>query len=72
MRVGFVIYGSLDTRSGGYLYDRKLVAHLRQQGDEVILFSQPWQNYARRVLLNFDGAWADAIARARLDILIQD
>ncbi|HEY79758.1 MAG TPA: glycosyltransferase family 1 protein [Anaerolineae bacterium] len=72
MRIGFVIYGSLETRSGGYLYDRKLVAYLRQQGDEVILFSQPWRNYARRILHNFDGAWADAMARARLDILIQD
>ena len=28
MRVGLVIYGSLDTISGGYLYDRKLVEQL--------------------------------------------
>lgn len=31
MRVGLVIYGSLDTLSGGYLYDRTLVARLRRR-----------------------------------------
>jgi len=35
MKLGFVIYGSLDTVSGGYLYDRKLVDFLRAQGDTV-------------------------------------
>ncbi len=30
MRLGLVIYGSLETMTGGYLYDRKLVEHLRQ------------------------------------------
>ncbi len=72
MRVGFVIYGSLETRSGGYLYDRKLVEFLRSQGDEVILFSLPWRNYPRHLLQNLDGNRARAIASARPDILIQD
>ena len=31
MKIGLVIYGSLDLMSGGYLYDRKLVAYLRSQ-----------------------------------------
>jgi hypothetical protein len=35
MRIGLVIYGSLDTVTGGYLYDRKLVEHLRTRGDEA-------------------------------------
>ncbi|MEK7808672.1 MAG: glycosyltransferase family 1 protein, partial [Chloroflexota bacterium] len=35
MRIGLIIYNSLDTISGGYLYDRKLVEHLRKCGDEV-------------------------------------
>ncbi len=72
MRIGFVIYGSLETRSGGYLYDRKLVAHLRGQGDEVVIFSQPWRNYARHLLQNFDSAFFDDLARSPLDVLIQD
>jgi len=35
MKLGFLIYGSLDTLSGGYMYDRKLVDYLRKQGDTV-------------------------------------
>ncbi len=27
MRVGLVIYGSIDTQTGGYLYDRRLADH---------------------------------------------
>jgi hypothetical protein len=33
MKLGLIIYGSLDTLSGGYLYDRKLVEYLRSHGD---------------------------------------
>ena len=39
MKIGFVIYGSLDTVSGGYLYDRKLVEYLRSRGDTVEIIS---------------------------------
>jgi hypothetical protein len=49
MRVGLLIYGSLDTISGGYLYDCKLVEHLRQQGDQVEIISLPWRNYLRHL-----------------------
>ena len=31
--IGLVIYGPLDTVSGGFLYERKLVEHLSDQGD---------------------------------------
>ncbi|HSL42155.1 MAG TPA: glycosyltransferase family 4 protein [Anaerolineales bacterium] len=53
MRIGFVIYGSLDTLSGGYLYDRKLVEYLRSQGDTVEIISLPWRNYAAHLMDNF-------------------
>jgi glycosyltransferase involved in cell wall biosynthesis len=53
MRIGFVIYGSLDTLSGGYLYDRKLVEFLRSQGDTVEIISLPWRNYAAHLMDNF-------------------
>lgn len=46
MRIGLVIYGLLETMSGGYLYDRKLVEFLRAQGDVVEVISLPWRNYA--------------------------
>jgi len=53
MKIGFVIYGSLDTVSGGYLYDRKLVEYLRSQGDTVEIISMPWRNYAAHLMDNF-------------------
>ncbi len=67
MKIGFLIYGSLDTLSGGYLYDRKLVEYLRAQGDTVEVISLPWRNYAAHL--------ADNLAfrlPPKLDILIQD
>lgn len=52
MKIGLVIYGSLDTLSGGYLYDRKLVEYLRAQGDTVEVISLPWRNYAAHLTDN--------------------
>lgn len=53
MKIGLVIYGSLDTLSGGYFYDRKLVEYLKSQGDAVEIISLPWRNYAAHLLDNF-------------------
>jgi len=67
VKLGFVVYGSLGTLSGGYLYDRKLVEYLRAQGDTVEIISLPWRNYAAHLTDNL---------RIRLppglDLLIQD
>jgi glycosyltransferase involved in cell wall biosynthesis len=52
MNIGLVIYGSLDTLSGGYLYDRRLVEFLRAQGDSVEVISLPWRNYAAHLTDN--------------------
>ena len=67
MNIGFLIYGSLDTLSGGYLYDRMLVDYLRAHGDTVEIISLPWRNYAAHLTDNF---WFRL--PSRLDILIQD
>src|SRR5215216_6080243 len=69
MKLGLVIYGSLETMSGGYLYDRKLVEYLRAQGDRVEVISLPWRNYAVHLTHNF---WFRLPARRNVDILIQD
>ena len=45
MHVGLLIYGSLDTISGGFIYDRHLVRHLEEQGDRVEVISLPWRPY---------------------------
>jgi hypothetical protein len=53
MRIGFVVYGPLDTLNGGYLYDRKLIEYLRAQGDTVEIIPLSWRNYAAHLTDNF-------------------
>jgi len=76
MKIGLVIYDSLDTLSGGYLYDRKLVEYLRAQGDTVEIISLPWRNYAAHLTDNFwfrhSKTRQQAVGLQRFDILIQD
>ncbi len=72
MRIGLLIYGSLDTVSGGYLYDRMLVRELRAAGHQVEIFSLPWRSYPAHLTDNLAMTFAARIAAARLDILIQD
>jgi len=67
MKIGFVIYGSLDTVSGGFLYDRKLVEYLRTQGDQVDIISLPWRNYAAHLMDNLHFRLPRGF-----DLLIQD
>jgi glycosyltransferase involved in cell wall biosynthesis len=67
MKLGFIIYGSLDTLSGGYMYDRKLVEYLRAQGDTVEIISLPWRNYAAHLTDNFTFKLP-----SHFDVLIQD
>lgn len=67
MNLGLLIYGSLDTLSGGYLYDRKLVEFLRASGDTVEIISLRWRNYAAHLTDNLTFRLP-----ARLDLLIQD
>jgi len=72
MHVGFIIYGKLDTTSGGYLYDRQLVRYLQQQGDDVQLISLPWTRYGRHLLHNIDPALLRQLQRSSFDLLLQD
>ncbi len=72
MRIALVVYGSLDTVSGGYLYDRKLVAYLRAHGDEVDVVSLPWRNYASHLLDNASTGLSQRLRDGRFDVLLQD
>ena len=67
MRIGLVIYGSPDTVSGGYLYDRKLTSYLRSQGDEVLLVSLRPGAYVSHLVDNLSFRLPPG-----LDILIED
>ena len=67
MKIGLIIYGSINTLSGGYMYDRMMVEYLRAQGDTVDIISLPWRNYAAHLTDNLKFNLPP-----NLDILIQD
>lgn len=67
MKIGLIIYGSLDIMSGGYLYDRKLVEYLSRQGDTVEIISLPWRNYFLHLSDNFHFRLPSGF-----DVLIED
>lgn len=72
MRVGLILYGSLETVSGGYLYDRKLVEYLRNQGDHVELISLPWRIYLLHLLDNVSSSLLQQLLNLQVDALLQD
>ncbi|MFN2105416.1 MAG: glycosyltransferase family 4 protein [Candidatus Promineifilaceae bacterium] len=72
LKIGLIIYGSLDTVSGGYLYDRKLVQYLRAQGDEIEIISLPWTRYGRHLTYNFSNSLFSRLRSANYDLLLQD
>ena len=72
MRIGLLIYGDMETVSGGYLYNRKLVAYLRSHGVQVTIISLPLRSYWRHLGDNFSTACFKQIAAANIDLLIQD
>jgi glycosyltransferase involved in cell wall biosynthesis len=73
MRVGLVVYGSIETLTGGYLYDRRLLDHLVSQGDRVEVISLPSRNHYPRALCdNASPSLIRRLTRARFDVLLQD
>ena len=72
MKVGLVVPGNLDFPSGGFLYDRQLVAALRRAGDEVEVISLPWDSYAVSIAHNLDPRLRARVRSWRGDLLLQD
>jgi glycosyltransferase involved in cell wall biosynthesis len=72
LRIGLVIYGDLNTVTGGFIYDRRVVEYLRDQGDSVEIFSLPWQTYGRCLLHNLSRDFQRTLIATPLDVLIQD
>lgn len=72
MRIGLLIYGSLNTISGGYLYDRKLVETLQGQGDEVELISLAAGSYERHLSDNLSIDLGRRLKALRAQVLLQD
>ena len=72
MKIGLLIYGSLETISGGYIYDRYLVDDLRARGHTVEIISLPWRNYVAHLCDNFSPSLYHRLRRLNVDVLIQD
>jgi glycosyltransferase involved in cell wall biosynthesis len=72
VHVGLLIYGRLDTVSGGFIYDRNLVRYLREAGDRVEVISLPWRRYGVSLLDNLNAGLRRRLTRAAFDVLLQD
>lgn len=72
MHIGLLIYGSLETISGGYLYDRQLVQALRAAGHTVEIVSMPWRNYGRHLTDNVAPRLLTRLQKSAFDLLLQD
>lgn len=71
-RIGLLIYGSLITLSGGFLYDRMLVNYLRRQGNIVKVLSLPWRDYTRHLGDNLSQRLFHRLLDLNVDLLVQD
>ena len=72
MHIGLIIYGSLATLTGGYIYDRILVDYMRQRGHQVEIISLPRRNYGIHLLDNLTRRLHMDSATLRFDLLLQD
>lgn len=72
MRIGLIIYGSLETLTGGYLYDRIVVEGLERLGHEVEVISLASGSYLRRLGHGLTSDLCRRLLAGRFDILLQD
>ena len=72
MRLCLIIYGSLDTLTGGFLYDKFLVEQLRRNGHEIDIISLPWRRYGQHLLDNFSTKLRSRLTRKSYDLVLQD
>lgn len=72
MRLGLIIYGSLNQQTGGYLYDRKVVEYLQAQGDQVEILSLPWRSYISHLSDNLSLTLLTRLSHLEVDLLIED
>ena len=72
MRLGLVIYGDLQTQTGGTLYDRLLVEHLQRAGDDVEILSLPWRSYGAHLTDNLSREINRRLLDLDVDVLLED
>ncbi len=73
MKVLFIVFGSIRTLSGGYLYDRLLISALEKKGHQVLVLSQqPRTCYPAQILDNADPALLRQALRYAPDLVVED
>jgi glycosyltransferase involved in cell wall biosynthesis len=72
VRVAVVVYGALDERSGGFLYDRRVADGLRARGDTVVRVSLPEDLSLRAVAHGFDPRIRRRLRRLDADVVVAD
>jgi len=72
VHVGLVIYGDLETLTGGYVYDRRLVEHLRRAADRVSIISLPWRSYRRHLGDNLSPEVGRRLVDLGADVVLED
>ncbi len=72
MRIGLIIYGDLETMTGGFLYDRMMVNTLREQGDTVEVLSLPWLPYGPALFLNASLSLIKRLKNGSFDLVLED
>ena len=72
MQVALVVCGSLDTVSGGFLYDRQLVSGLRRLGHRVEVVELPWRSYPGQLADGLRPQIVRQLTHLEADIVLQD
>lgn len=72
MPIALVLYGRLDTLTGGFLYDRYLVEALQRRGHRVAVIGLPWRHYGACLLDNFSRRLCDRLCCGPWDLILQD
>lgn len=72
MKIGLLIYGDINQKTGGYLYDRKLINQIETEGQEVEIISILKKNYLRNIEDNFRDLLSEKLLNSKFDVLLQD
>lgn len=72
MQLGFLLYGDLSTRTGGFLYDRMIIQGLKDLGAQVEVIPLPWHSYPISLLLAPITHKIGHLLTGRFDLLIED
>ena len=72
MHIGLIIYGRLDTLTGGWIYDRLMVEYLREQGHTVEVISLKQHHYVRNLADNFSRRLYRRLLDHNCRLLLQD